>query len=185
MAGTVTILLGSPRKSGNSERLADAFAMGAEEKGYKTHKIRLADMQIKPCLACGRCWNFGVPCVQIDDMSLIYPKLAESDIITFATPLYFYSWSAQTKLMWDRLICIYAAKSRIDLRNKRSVMIASAGDAGMECFDGLVSSFRLACSYTKWKIAGIVCAPGMHGKTDIAENGREYILKAYTLGKNL
>ena len=32
MAGTVTILLGSPRKSGNSERLADAFAMGAEEK---------------------------------------------------------------------------------------------------------------------------------------------------------
>lgn len=185
MSGIVTVLLGSPRVDGTSERLAGSFSIGAEEKGYEIRKIRLSDKNIKPCLGCGGCWSTGTPCVQTDDMLSIYHELEKSDVIAFATPLYFYSWSAQTKLMWDRLISVYSAKSEIDLRNKKAVLIASAGDAGTECFDGLISSFRLACGYTKWKIAGIVCAPGMHGKTDVAQHGREYILKAYALGKNL
>ena len=46
------MLLGSPRKEGNSETLADALAAGAAEKGYEVRKVRLAGNDAQGCLDC-------------------------------------------------------------------------------------------------------------------------------------
>ena len=158
----VTILLGSPRASGNTETLAEALAKGAEENGCEVRR-----------------------CVQKDDMGEVYEAIADADVVVFASPLYFYSWSTQIKPVWDRLLPFYGENSKIDLRGKKAVLVTAAGDDDAACFGGLRESFRLGCGYTKWEIAGEIYAPGMYPKDAVATNGRKYIEEAYELGKRL
>ena len=46
----VLVLMSSPRKNGNTDRLANAFIKGVEENGYSTEKIYVNYQNIKPCL---------------------------------------------------------------------------------------------------------------------------------------
>ncbi|MFR5879361.1 MAG: flavodoxin family protein [Cloacibacillus evryensis] len=68
----MTILLGSPRKEGNSEQLADSLAKGAGGNGYEVRKVRLAAKKLNGCLDCRKCWSAGTPCIQRDDMDSVY-----------------------------------------------------------------------------------------------------------------
>ena len=182
---TVTILLGSPRRDGNSEQLAQAFAAGAEEKGYEVRYLRLAGKKLNGCLDCRHCWSTGAPCVQKDDMGEVYDALVAADVLVFATPLYFYSWSAQIKPVWDRLLPFFAENAKQNLKGRRAVLLACAGDAVDSAFDGLKKSFELACNYTQWPVAGIVCAADMYPKTDMAAKGEKYLKAAFELGRAL
>ena len=181
----VTILLGSPRKGGNTETLAEALARGAEENGCEVRHVRLQGKKLNGCLDCRHCWATGAPCVQKDDMGEIHEAIADADAIVLASPLYFYSWSAQIKPVWDRLLCFFDEKSKIDVRGKKAVLISAAGDDDPACFNGLRESFRLACGYTQWETAGEVCALGMYPKDAVASGGQKYIEEAYELGKKL
>lgn len=181
----VAILLGSPRSGGNSEQLADALARGAEEKGFEVRKIRLAGKKLNGCLDCRKCWSTGTPCVQRDDMGAVHEGMADADVLVFATPLYFYSWSAQMKPVWDRLIPFFGDSAKIKFAGKRAVLLSAAGDAEESVFEGLRASFRLACGYAGWKIEGMICAPDMYPKTDMAEKGEKFLSEAYELGRSL
>ncbi len=181
----VTILLGSPRAGGNTETLAEALARGAVENGCEVRRVRLQGKKLSGCLDCRRCWSAGAPCVQKDDMGEVYGAIADADVVVFASPLYFYSWSTQIKPVWDRLLPFYGENSEIDLRGKKTVLVTAAGDDDAACFGGLRESFRLGCGYTKWEIAGEIYAPGMYPKDAVATGGRKYIEEAYELGKRL
>jgi multimeric flavodoxin WrbA len=87
----LTLLLGSPRIGGNTEKIADALAEGAAEKGYEARKVHLAALTLKGCLDCRKCWSTGKPCIQNDDMDQVYPEIEEASVIAFVSPLYFYS----------------------------------------------------------------------------------------------
>ena len=63
----VLTLMSSPRKNGNTDRLANAFIKGVEENGYSTEKIYVNYQNIKPCLGCNVCQKTN-QCVQKDDM---------------------------------------------------------------------------------------------------------------------
>ncbi len=182
---TVTILLGSPRAGGNTETLAEAFASGAEEKGFDVRRVRLHGKKLNGCLDCRRCWSAGAPCVQKDGMSEVYDAIADADVIAFVSPLYFYSWSAQIKPVWDRLLPFYAKDSAIDLRGRKAVLISAAGDDDDACFAGLKESFRLACGYAGWEIAGEILAPGLYPKEAASAGGGEFLKEARELGKSL
>ena len=110
----LTLLLGSPRIGGNTEKLADALAEGAKVKGYEIRKVHLAALTLKGCTDCRKCWSTGKPCIQNDDMDKVYPDIEAGTVIAFVSPLYFYSWSSQIKPVWDRLLPILYAGSAED-----------------------------------------------------------------------
>lgn len=64
----VLILMSSPRKNGNTDRLANAFIKGVEENGYTTEKVCVNYQNIKPCLGCNVCQKTK-QCGQKDDRS--------------------------------------------------------------------------------------------------------------------
>jgi multimeric flavodoxin WrbA len=97
----ILIFKGSPRENGNSSALADRAAQGAEAAGAQVEVFSLHRMDIHPCDACDTCQETGV-CVLKDDMQPLYPKLVEADAIIIATPIYWFTMSAQTKLFIDR-----------------------------------------------------------------------------------
>ena len=106
MGKKVLVLVGSPRKGGNTDRLADEFIRGAREAGCQVEKIELRDRQINGCLGCGACQRNGGSCVQKDDMGELYEKWLAADGVVLASPVYFYTWTSQMKAVLDRTFAI-------------------------------------------------------------------------------
>ncbi len=94
----IMVLNGSFRPHGFTDSLIRSFTAGAESRGHKVTVFQLRDMKIHPCLGClhgGQ--NTLRPCTQSDDMDLIYHTYRKSQVIVFATPLFFWSYSGLLK----------------------------------------------------------------------------------------
>ncbi len=137
MRKKILILLSSPRKNGNTDRLSDEFIRGAQEAGSESEKIYLKDKTIGGCLGCFACQKNGGICVQKDDMPLPYEKMMGADVIVFASPVYFYTWNAQMKIVIDRTIAVSTA-----LTNKTFYMISAGNAPTEEYMKTMIDSFR-------------------------------------------
>ncbi|MEE8473412.1 MAG: flavodoxin family protein [Dehalococcoidia bacterium] len=116
----------SPRKGGNTEILMREAMAGVEESGAEAELITIHDKDLKPCDGCRTCRNDAVCHIQ-DDMQEIYTKMMEADGILFGTPVYFWSVTAQAKIVIDRLNGLYGLGK---LSNKIGGAIAVAGSQG-------------------------------------------------------
>jgi multimeric flavodoxin WrbA len=181
----VTILLGSPRVGGNSDKLAEAFADEAKKKGYEVRTSRLAQMNLKGCNDCRKCWSGGKHCVLDDDMDKIYADLEAADVIVFATPLYYFSWSTQIKPIWDRLLPYGMPGAKCSVKGKKAVLLSAAGDSDMKSCEGLKASYHLGCSFMKWENAGEVYGLGIYTKGEMEEKGQKYLKEARDLAASL
>ena len=70
----VLIISSSPRKGGNSETLAEAFAKGAREAGNQVETVSLREKQVGFCKGCLACLKLG-HCVIQDDAVEIAAKM--------------------------------------------------------------------------------------------------------------
>jgi multimeric flavodoxin WrbA len=120
-------ILGSPRKKGNTEILLDVALEEARKHGVAVSKLSLRDKAIGPCHGCLKCRETG-RCVIKDDMQEVYKKMLESDGILWATPVYFWSMTSQTKLVMDRTYALTFPK--LQLANKIGGLILVAATRG-------------------------------------------------------
>lgn len=177
----ILILLGSAREDGNSTRLAFAYADAASANGHRVQSIRIPALDIAPCDGCNQCWKPpSVPCILRDDMDSVYPLLRAADVIVFATPLHFYTWSAPIKMLIDRFYCLAPSRKR-SLKGKRTVLLATAADDRTTAFAGLKATYRLIAEFMEWKPLGEVLVPGVSDEGDIARTAR-FLAKASKLG---
>lgn len=138
-AKNVLVISGSARKGGNSDRMADAFCEGAREAGHTAEKVNIGTrMSIGGCLGCDGCRRGGGTCVQRDDMAVLYEKIAAADVVAIATPVYFYTWSAQTKAFLDRLYAVEPS-----MRDKVFYLLASCAAPEERYLDHLKDAFHL------------------------------------------
>ena len=189
MGRKVLIVKGSPRKSGNSAALAEQVAEGARAAGAQVESFYLHGMDIQPCDACDSCQGVeGLDCIIDDDMQALYPILREADAIVYASPVYWFTVSAQLKLFMDRC---YGMISDIDvpeehaLAGKRiGVVLAYGGD---DPFDSgainAIRTFQDVFNYVPAEIVGIVYGYGSEAG-EIREN-RDVMEEAYDRGRQL
>lgn len=175
------VILGSPRRSGNSEILAGKAMEGIKEAGGACEVFRLNNMNIRPCQACEYCRKEGhTLCTIHDGMDRIYAALRESDALLLACPIYMFTVTAQLKLFMDRC---YTCPDL--LAGKRVGILLTYGDTD-EYTSGAVNAinmFRDEYRYAHAEIIGIV-----HGsaneKGEIAKN-KKVMEDAFLLGKEL
>ena len=106
----VLIISSSPRKGGNSEMLAAAFAKGAREAGNQVETVYLREKQVGFCKGCLVCLKLG-HCVIQDDAVEIAAKMHDADVLVFATPVYYYCVSGQlTGFHFGRRLMFSAAE---------------------------------------------------------------------------
>ncbi len=94
-------ICGSPRK-GNTEFMMNTVLGEAEKNGSDTELVLLKDMDIKHCTACDTCFGTEEPCILQDDMTQLYGKLREADLIVLGSPNYFQNVSGMMKVFIDR-----------------------------------------------------------------------------------
>ncbi len=117
----------SPRKNGNTMFLLGRALDGAKQTGAEVELYSIADKNIRPCDGCRSCFRTGICHIQ-DDMQGLYDKLLEADGIIFGTPVYFYSMTAQAKMVIDRTIAF--SRPERSLANKVGGAIVVAGSQG-------------------------------------------------------
>jgi len=100
---------GSPRIGGNTDILLDKVLEGARSRGAETEKVILNNLKFSPCQECENLRDDG-SCIIEDDMQPLYKKIKDADSVILASPIFFGSLSAQTKMMIDRFQCIWRAK---------------------------------------------------------------------------
>lgn len=98
---SVLCIAGSPRRSGNSDRLLEAAAQGVTEAGGIARTLIVSEAGIAPCRGCNSCSKDGL-CVVRDGMQAVYPMLDEADAFVVATPVYFATVPAVLKALYDR-----------------------------------------------------------------------------------
>ncbi len=158
MAAKVLILNGSPRKKGNSASLAAEVAKGAKAGGAEVESFFLHGMEIQPCTACDSCRKKSAKgCIIEDDMQALYPRLRAADGIVVASPIYWFTFSAQTKLCMDRWYALGGGDG-YGLAGKKFGLVLAYGDAD-PFLSGAVNAMRTfqdACRYLEADIVGMV-----------------------------
>ena len=154
----ILVLLSSPRKRGNSNTLAKQIVKGAESEGAEVETIYLHGMKIAPCQSCYACQKpKSKGCAIDDEMQSIYPKLLESDTWVIASPVYWFTMSAQTKLFMDRCFAL-PAYAKDPFADKRIAIAMSYGDTdpfNSGCVNAL-RTFQDAFRYAGATIVGMV-----------------------------
>src|SRR4030042_7033613 len=161
MPKKILVLNGSPKKTGNTAAMVDWFSKGAASKGADVEIVRTAFLKYKTrgCTSCRACQKSDkYECCIDDEAKPVLVKMANVDVIVFATPLYFFSASAQLKLIFDRMFSLYkwdndAGTMQTPLKNKTLVLLASAfEEVGLETLE---KSFALTAEYSGMKFESI------------------------------
>lgn len=167
----VLVILGSPRRKGNSSTLAAQISRGAKSAGAKVETLFLQELKISPCWGCDTCQKQNSKgCAVKDDMQEVYPKLIKADAWVIASPVYWFTMSAQTKTFMDRCYAL-SAYAKNPFAGKRIAIAMSYGDADpikSGCVNAL-RTFQDAYRYTRSKIVGMVYGSAMKAG-EIAHN---------------
>lgn len=119
----ILIISTSLRVNSNSELLAKRVMEGALANGNEVELVSLRDKNIAFCKGCLACQRLG-KCIINDDANAITDKIAEADVIIWATPIYYYEMSGQMKTMIDRANSLYSRERKF----KEVYLLATAAE---------------------------------------------------------
>lgn len=185
MPKKVLVVIGSPRRNGNSASLAKQVAAGAKVVGAKVETVFLQGMNIQPCTACDACRKkLKKDCIIKDDMRALYPKLKSADAIVIASPIYWFTISAQTKLFMDRWYAL-GGDDGYALAGKKFAVVLAYADAD-PFTSGAVNALRTfqdAFNFIGAELVGTVY--GSAWKAGEIKKNKALMDSAYELGRKL
>ena len=112
-------------------------------------------------------------------MAIIYSKLADTDTLVIASPVYFYGISAQLKAMVDRL----HTPMRNDFRIKRLGLILVGAAKIPDLFDPILLQYRMILRFFSLEDIGTVLVSGVRDKGDVLRG--DGLKRAFDLGSAL
>ena len=141
----IIILNGAGKKNGSTAAMIRAFTEEATSGGNDVREFYLQGMNIKGCLDCQGCARAvpgsESPCVQKDDMTQIYAAFKEADVIVFASPVYWWTFTGTMKTAVDRLYALYRKKENGGT-TKESVLLMTSGGSSIALSDAWYRGFE-------------------------------------------
>jgi len=166
-----------------TDRILLPFLDGMRTAGAQVELVYIHRLDIKPCLGCLACW-LKTPgrCAQQDDMADILPRLADSDITVYATPLYVDGMNATMKNLLDRSVPLlqpwfvvsndHCRHDRVEgNRAGKVVLVSACGFTEIDNFDPLVAHIEAACRNMRREFAGALLRPYANSLPELAESG--------------
>ena len=175
----ILVLTGSPHRRGTSNTLADEFIKGVQASGHEVIRFDTPFLNIHPCIGCDRCGMNG-PCVFNDDMPKILDTILDSDMIVFATPIYYFGFSSQIKAAIDRF---YSRNGRIQSKHLKSAFIVTAWNNDNQVMRSIDKHIDILIDYLNLDNLGKILAKG-YGYVG-ARLEDEYKKEAYELGMSV
>lgn len=180
---------GSPRPGGNTEILLNEALRPLREAGHDIRVFTLNSMTFIPCQDCGGCTQTGI-CIQQDEMTGVYDAIREADRIILASPVFFYSLSAQAKAMVDRCQAFWCEKYLLKKaipagpHGRKGLFLLVGGmkkDDGKHTAEATAKGFFRTCSVPEHET---LFYGGVDAKGDILKHPTA-LKEAYEAGKRL
>ena len=185
------VLVGSPRRAGNSAALAAAVQRGAEQEGISA-TVRFIDDYITSFLRdCRACRRPDGEC-SIDDRfrTLFFDDFLPADGVVFCSPVYWYGLSAQVKAFFDRTFCYYAAsypgsvKVIERMSRKRIALVLASEETYPGASLGIIHQLQEYARYTHSEFVGVVRGIG-NSRSEVTRDPGDPIQAAEQLGREL
>lgn len=179
MSKKILVVASSPRRNGNSNRLAESFAKGAEQAGHQVETVYLCEKEIGFCRGCLSCQTTQ-RCVIQDDADTIAQRMGKADVLVFATPIYYYGMSGQMKTMLDRANPLFPS----DYAFREVYLLTAAAEDDPETSEGAEHGLQgwISC-FEKASLAGSVFAGGVTNTGDI--EGHPALHTAFEMGNRV
>lgn len=184
----VTTLLGSAKKKGNTATVLSWVEEEMKSSGHDVERIYLNDKKIGGCLGCAKCRDYPdeIACVQKDDAIGIMEKMVSSDVILYASPVYFWGFSAQTKALIDRcysLVTNYHKPGHTSLlRGTRIGLLVTGADSFEDNAEGMFTAFNRIVDFLLAEKLGELYIGGCTVPAELSENVKD---KASALARSL
>ncbi len=188
---SLLVLVGSPRRTGNSATLAAAVVRGAEQAGARV-VLRFIDDHISSFLRdCRTCRRANGECA-IDDRyrTLFFDDFLPADGVVFCSPVYWYGLSAQTKAFFARTFCYYAASYPESagvierMSHKRIGLVLASEETYPGASLGIVHQIQEYSRYTHSEFVGVVRGVG-NSRSEVVRDPGEPLLAAEQLGREM
>lgn len=161
--------------------MVQAVLDGAEEAGYEIEKYHLNEMNYSGCQGCNHCKSAD-ECKIDDDLSGLLEDIMEADAVIFGSPIYFYLFSGQFKLMEDRMYSFIDSgfNSRL-LPGKKAVIVTSQGNPDLSAFEKAADDFAGILKLLGFEVAEII-RMGDGGAPDAVLARKDLLEKAKATG---
>ena len=185
----IVAIYGSPRRKGNTAILLKKAVEGARDSGANVEEIVLRDLKMSPCLEIYGCKDAG-ECRLKDDFQKARDQILASNGLMLASPVFFYTVSAHTKILMDRFQSLWVKKYWIDNPGKgqqkvqrKGLFIAAGATKGKKLFDGILLSLKYFFDVMDMELWKALLYRGLDFEGDI-QKFPEYLNEAYQAGKD-
>ena len=165
-------LLGSPRRDGNSDRLAQRFLTKAEALGSEVRTFALSEIEFSGCRSLYRCKTDLDHCGQYDGLTPVLAAVAQADVVVLVSPIFFTNVTSQLKAAIDRffsfLVPDYSTnpvKSRLPA-GRTIVLVQTQGEAE-EQYGDILERFSFGFRYLGFDHQYLVRAWGVRAPDDL------------------
>lgn len=190
MPPALIAVYGSPRRKGNTTLLLKQAVQGARDAGASVEEFVLRDLKISPCLEIYACEADG-ECAIKDDFQMLRDKLLAANGLMMASPIFFYTVSAHTKIMMDRFQSMWVRKYRLDNTGsepggytRKGLFVSVGGTKGKRLFDGAKLTMRYFFDTLDMSLWKSLTYRGIDKAGDINDHP-QYLAEAYETGKIL
>ena len=175
----VVVISTSLRPGSNSHALAEQFANGAEAAGHQVEFVSLRGKEIKFCVGCLLCQQTGA-CIFKDDVPAIMESVLNTDVVCWATPIYYYEMSGQMKTLIDRMNAMYPK----DYHFRDVYLLTTAAEDGDFVPKRAESGLQgwIDC-YGKSSLKGHIFCGGVGAPNEVAGNAK--LREAYEMGRQV
>ncbi|MDJ0784887.1 MAG: flavodoxin family protein [Desulfosarcinaceae bacterium] len=180
----VLSLFGGPRKRGNTAKVLSWVEDEVKAQGHHVNRIDISSRRINGCLGCSKCKeNPDEPgCIQKDDANRVIDQMVSSDIVLYASPLYYWGFSAQMKAFIDRCHCLYrgvcgSAEHTSFVEGQRQALIVTAADPFENNAELIQTSFQRVLVYDKAHSAGALFVCNCTTPGELGEEIRRQAIK--------
>lgn len=184
----IVAVYGSPRRQGNTATLLQKAVEGARDGGAEVEEIVLRDLKMSPCLEIYGCKNAG-ECRLKDDFQTARDQILASRGLMLASPVFFYTVSAHTKILMDRFQSLWVKKYSVDktpqgqkTNNRSGLFISVGATKGKKLFDGMLLSVRYFFDVLDMELWKALLYRQLDFQDDVLKHS-EYLEEAYTVGK--
>lgn len=186
----IVAIYGSPRRRGNTATLLKHAVQGAVDAGAQVDEIILRDLKISPCLEIYACKKEG-RCAIKDDFQQVVDQILSAKGLILASPIFFYTVSAHTKILMDRCQSLWVKKYWIDKvpfgqwePKRKGLFISVGATKGKKLFDGTLLTVKYFFDVLDTELYRSLLYRGMDFEGDVLKYP-EYLEEAYEAGKLL
>ena len=187
-APKIIAIYGSPRRKGNTATLLQRAVEGARDGGADVEEIVLRDLKMSPCLEIYGCKNAG-ECRLKDDFQNARDQILASQGLMLASPVFFYTVSAHTKILMDRFQSLWVKKYWVDKAHKgqpttprKGLFIAVGATKGKKLFDGILLTLKYFFDVIDMKLWKALLYRGLDFEGDVLKFPA-YLDEAYEAGR--